>query len=198
MRALDEELTDLVDHYRWFAGVEAAAVSPLHAELAAAVAEDDDVLAFLRSLPRLKRQANLLLGALTFLHGGPPADAGELHDRVVGDADRLRATMLSRATQTNEAARCTALLPLLAALPGPLALIEVGASAGLCLYPDRYGYSYDGRPVGPPSPVQLRCTTSGPLPLPAALPEVVARIGVDLDPLDVTDPDDLAWLRALV
>ena len=44
----------------------------------------------------------------------------------------------------------------------------------------------------------LRCTTSGPFPVPAALPEVVARIGVDLQPLDVTDPGDLAWLRALV
>ncbi len=74
----------------------------------------------------------------------------------------------------------------------------MGTSAGLCLYPDRYGYDYDGRPVGPPSPVQLRCTTSGPVPVPTALPEVVARIGIDLNPLDVTDPDDLAWLRALV
>ena len=40
--------------------------------------------------------------------------------------------------------------------------------------------------------VQLRCTTSGPVPVPTALPEVVARIGVDLHPLDVTDPDDRA------
>jgi hypothetical protein len=46
--------------------------------------------------------------------------------------------------------------------------------------------------------VQLRYTTSGPVPVPTALPEVVARIGIDLNPLDVTDPDDLAWLRALV
>ena len=36
------------------------------------------------------------------------------------------------------------------------------------------------------------------MPLPGRLPDVVARIGVDLDPLDVTDADDLAWLRALV
>jgi hypothetical protein len=198
MRALDDELTDLADHYRWFATVEAAAVSPLYAELAAAVAEDADVLAFLRALPRPKRQANLLLGALAFLHGGPPADAAVLHDRVVGDADRLRATMLTHATQTNEAARCTALLPLLAALPRPLALMEVGASAGLCLYPDRYGYDYDGVRVGPPSAVQLRCTTTGRGPVPGGVPQVVRRIGIDLDPLDPADPEDVAWLRALI
>jgi hypothetical protein len=46
--------------------------------------------------------------------------------------------------------------------------------------------------------VLLRCTTSGAVPVPTALPEVVARIGIDVNPLDVTDPDDLAWLRALV
>jgi hypothetical protein len=28
------------------------------------------------------------------------------------------------------------------------------------------------------------------------MPEVVARVGVDLDPVDVTDPDDARWLRA--
>ena len=27
---------------------------------------------------------------------------------------------------------------------GPLSLIEVGVSAGLCLYPDRYSHLYDG------------------------------------------------------
>ena len=52
--------------------------------------------------------------------------------------------MLERRTQTNEPARCALMLPLLAALPQPLALLEVGASAGLCLLPDRYGYDYDG------------------------------------------------------
>ena len=88
MRALDEELRDVADHYRWFARVEAAPVSPAYAELAAAVAEDADVLAFLGTLPRLKRQANLLLAALTFLHRSPPADGAQLHDRVVGDPER--------------------------------------------------------------------------------------------------------------
>ncbi|MGY1838739.1 MULTISPECIES: DUF2332 domain-containing protein [unclassified Modestobacter] len=200
MRSLDEELTDLADHYRWFAAVEAAPVSPRYAELAAAVAVDDDVLAFLGALPTGKRQANLLLGALQHLHGGPPADGAQLHDRVLGDADRLRATMLARATQTNEAARCAALLPLLAGLPGPLALIEVGASAGLCLYPDRYGYAYDGGlRVGPASsPVQLRCSTSGRGPVPRDVPQVVRRAGIDLNPLDPADPDDVGWLQALV
>jgi hypothetical protein len=77
-------------------------------------------------------------------------------------------------------------------------LVEVGASAGLCLYPDRYSYTYDGRPMGPRSAVHLTTTTSGQGPEPDRLPEVVARIGVDLHALDPGDADDRAWLRALV
>jgi hypothetical protein len=193
---IDDELHRIADGYRSFVQ-EASAESPVYSELAAAVAGDQDVLRFLAALPPGKRSPTLLFAALRFL-GGVPADGATLHDRVSSDAERLSATMLGRATQTNEPARCAALLPALAGIDGPLALIEVGTSAGLCLYPDCYSYEYDGRPVGPRREVHLRCATSGPFPLPGRLPQVVARIGVDLNPLDVTDPDDRAWLRALV
>src|SRR3954454_21353557 len=183
--------------YPRFAEVEAAVVSRLYAELAAAVAGDDAVLDFLVPLPVGKRQPNLLFAAVQYLHG-TPSGADDVRRAVLDDGDRLRATMLARATQTNEAARCAALLPLLAQLDGPLALIEVGASAGLCLYPDRYSYDYDGVPVGPRSPVHLSCVTSGPVPVPSALPDVVARTGIDLNPLDPSDDDTRAWLRVLV
>src|SRR3954447_18944647 len=183
--------------YRRFAEVEAAEPSPLYARLALAVAGDREVLGFLAALPTGKRQPNLLFAAVRFL-SGLPAGPDDLRRVVLDDGDRLRGTMLTRATQTNEAGRCAALLPLLAALEAPLALVEVGASAGLCLYPDRYSYDYDGVPVGPPSPVHLSCATTGPVPVPARLPEVVARTGIDLNPLDPAGDDTRAWLRALI
>jgi hypothetical protein len=192
----DDELARIAADYRDFAQ-DTAVRSPAYAALSTAVAEDEQVLRFLAGLPPSQRLQTLFFAALRFL-GGVPADGRQLRDRVLGDADRLRATMLTRSTQTNEPARCTGLLPALALLEGPLALVEVGASAGLCLYPDRYGYEYDGRPVGPRRSVHLRCTTTGPVPLPDRLPEVVARIGIDLNPLDVTDAEDLAWLRSLL
>jgi hypothetical protein len=183
--------------FRRFADVDAAPTSPRYAEFARTVADDPELLAFVAGLPPGKRHPTLLLAAVQFLHG-TAADAGGFRDRLLGDLDRVRTTMLQRATQTNEPARCAALLPLLDLVPGPLALVEVGASAGLCLYPDRYAYSYDGTAVGGPSAVQLTCTTSGTGPVPHRLPEVRARIGVDLQPLDPTDPEDLAWLRACI
>ena len=191
----DAELDRIAQGYRTF--VTEAASSPLYARLAADVAEDAEVLRFLATLPVGKRQPNLFFAALQYRHGAP-RDGRELRRRVTEDADRLRETMTTRATQTNEAARCAALLPVFGLVPGPLALIEVGASAGLCLYPDRYSYEYDGRPVGARAPVHVTCTTTGDVPVPDRLPDVVARIGIDLDPLDPADPDDRAWLRALV
>src|ERR1700677_1831820 len=79
-----------------------------------------------------------------------------------------------------------------AALPGPLALIEVGASAGLTLLFDHYSYDYDGHQIvgcDPDAPT-LRCAISGPAPLPDRVPAIAWRAGLDLNPLDVTHEDD--------
>jgi hypothetical protein len=193
----DEDRSRIARDYRGFVEAAAAGSSPLYATLAAAVAEDDEILGFLADLPRENRQPMLLLGAVAFVHGAP-AGPDELRTRIREDGDRIRATMLARFTQTNEPGRCAALLTAMTGIPGPLGLVEVGSSAGLCLYPDRYSYEYDGRPVGPRRAVHLSCTTSGPVPVPDRLPEVAARVGIDRNPLDPADPDDRAWLRALV
>jgi hypothetical protein len=181
--------------YTRFAAREAHGVSPAYERLALAVARDDELHALLRGLPPAKRQPNLLFAVVRLL-GGPVEDPAAFHDYAVANWPAIGAEMRSRATQTNEAGRCAVLLPVLAALPQPLALLEVGASAGLCLYPDRYAYRYGDHHVGSGEPV-LDCVATGMAPL-ARLPEVVWRAGLDLNPLDVTDPADLAWLDALI
>jgi hypothetical protein len=75
----------------------------------------------------------------------------------------------------------------------------VGCSAGLNLHVDRVGITYSNRQSlgDPASPVQLSASIVGDRPIPnQAMPEVVARVGVDLGPVDVTDADDARWLRA--
>jgi hypothetical protein len=189
---------DTADCYRGFADREAWDVSQLYEEFALGVAKDADVLAFLDSLPEAKRQPNLLFGAVKYLTG-VMSDYGAFHAFVVGHQDDLRDLMSVRTTQTNEPGRCAVLLPLLAALTQPIALLEVGASAGLCLLPDLYRYDYGGRRVGPTdSPVTFPCEPRGSVPVPEGVPEVAWRLGVDLHPLDVTDPDTGRWLSALV
>jgi hypothetical protein len=189
---------DTADCYRGFADREAWDVSPLYQEFALGVAKDADVLAFLDTLPQAKRQPNLLFGAVKYLTG-VLSDYHTFRAFVVGHQDDLRDLMSVRSTQTNEPGRCAVLLPFLATLTQPIALLEVGASAGLCLLPDRYGYDYGARRVGPAdSPVTFPCEPRGRVPVPEAVPEVAWRLGLDLHPLDVTDPDTGRWLTALV
>jgi hypothetical protein len=181
--------------YREFAAREAGR-SPLYAEWAAGVAGDDELLGWLSGLPRGKRQPNLVFASVRLVDGTPGSFA-ELRSVLRERRDEVEREVLARRTQTNEPARCALLLPALAALPQPLALLEVGASAGLCLLPDRYAYDYAGRPVGHGEPV-LRCRPEGPVPIPDAPPAVVWRAGLDLEPVDVCDDDAVRWLELLV
>lgn len=169
-----------------------------YAPVARAVAEDDELLSRLASLPRRQRQPNLVFAAVRHL-GGPTDSPADFRAWTLRHWEQLTAVTARRHTQTNEAARCATLLPALAMLPQPLALIEVGAAAGLCLYPDRLRYQYGEQPpIGPDGPVTLRCAVTGPVPIPQAPPEVAWRAGIDLNPLDVTDPTDVDWLECLI
>ena len=183
--------------YREFAR-DARDESSTYERLALAVAKDDELLGRLNHLPEPKRQPNLLFAATRYL-GGPVEAPAAFRDWALSRWADLVATMRERSTQTNEPARCATLLPVLAGLPQPLALLEVGASAGLCLYPDEYQYRFDGHSIGrPDSPVRLDCAVSGNVPIPSDVPEVVWRAGIDLNPLDIADDEDLRWLEALV
>lgn len=189
------------ERYRSFAEVEARGMSAAYEAWAIGVAGDPETIALIDELPSSKRQPNLVFSAARF-QGAPAGPYHLFRDWLHVHWIEVRATALSHATQTNEAARCALLVPVLAGIEGPIALLEVGASAGLCLYPDRYSYRYTGHPrldpTAGPSPVVLDCTVDGPVPVPDRLPEVVWRGGIDLNPLDVRHPDDLAWLDALV
>ncbi len=186
--------------FRQFAEDEARGESPCYERWARAVADDPEVLALLDELPWPKRQPNLLFTAARFL-GVPAGPYPAFRAALLARWAEIRPVVLARRVQTNEIGRCAVLLPALAALPQPLALLEVGTSAGLCLYPDRYSYRYDDRPpLDPPTGPgpAVACRTSGPVPFPAALPEVVWRAGIDLAPVDVRDPDDARWLETLI
>ena len=190
----------VAEAYRAFGEREARGVSPTYESWATGVSDDPDVADLLTSLPRGKRQPNLVFAAARW-HGA----RGAYHDFRTTLLDLwpdVRATILARATQTNEANRCAVLLPFLAELPQPLALLEVGAAAGLCLLPDRYSYRYDdGTALDPddgPSDVVLPCAIGPGVAAPRRLSEIAWRAGIDLAPVDVNDDDARAWLEALV
>ncbi|MGH7266039.1 MAG: DUF2332 domain-containing protein [Candidatus Rokuibacteriota bacterium] len=188
---------DLAARYRRFAEVECSEESPAYAALASGVARDPELLALLAGAD--DTQPNLLFAAARF-RGAPWESYRAFRSFVLARAPEVLATMASHRTQTNEVGRCAVLLPVLAALPQPLALLEVGAAAGLALLLDHYSYRYTGEVTGAVGTgvVELPCVTRGAVPVPGTLPQVVWRLGLDREPVDLDDEHQIHWLEACV
>jgi hypothetical protein len=200
--AVMDDLEMISQRYNQFADREARGSSPSYETWSRAVAGDRALLSQLATLPAPKQQPNLVFAALRW-HGAQPGDRASLRHALLDSWSGVSRTIMQRSTQTNEPARCAVLLPLLHQVGGPVALIELGAAAGLCLIPDFYSYAYsDGTLVHPqsgPSDLLIQCRiTAGSLPRDLAVPQVVWRAGVDLNPLEPADPGTAAWLETLV
>lgn len=166
----------VADFYRWFASFQARGESSCYQEWANGVAGDPALIDLIGNLPERKRQPNLVFAAARYA-GIRPGPFARFRKDLLAAWPVVRTIIMSKRTQTNEPGRCAVLLPFLAALPQPLAPLEVGASAGLCLYPDRFSYQYGDRrrldPETGPSPALLSCTITGSIPPPTELPTVV-------------------------
>ena len=193
--------------------------------LSEGIAGDEDTLRLLMQTPQEQRRPSLLLAAVNLLlashpdsalaayyptHAGlRPVDAQLLPafsafcSEHRGDLVRL---LREGSTQTNEIRRCVALRVGLAHVqrrwPGPLALAEAGASAGLNLLFDRYRYRLGGdEPTSAASQVVIGCELRGDAPagrVLGAIPEVTSRLGIDREPVDLADPAARAWLEAFI
>ncbi|GAA2008140.1 DUF2332 domain-containing protein [Microbacterium ulmi] len=196
---MDAETRAVQERFARFARDEAPGRSAVYEEWAAGVAADDDVARILARIPSARRQPPLVF-AVTRLLGAREGRYAGWASWVAGHADELVDEAGRRSLQTNEPLRCAALLPALSTVVGPVALLELGASAGLCLYPDRYSYRYRGGPSldparGPSRVVLDAALTGDPL---LRLPDVVWRAGLDLEPLDAADARDRRFLTTLV
>lgn len=191
--------TAIAQRYLRFARHEAQGQSALYEALSKHVAASDRLLDFLSRLPADRQQPNLLFAAVRLV-AGIPDDTGALDAAIETHGPAITSLMRSRTTQTNEPGRCAVLLPVLSRLPQPLALLEVGASAGLCLLPDKYGYDYGERTISAPSTAApiYSCEVNELTPIPVAHPVIAWRAGLDLNPLRVDQHSDAEWLETLV
>ena len=191
------------DWFRRFANAEGRE-SARYREWALAIADDDEILAKIVKLPVAKRQPVLVLTCAR-VAGVPLRPFATARPDFFALWPRIAKLAQSRSTQTNDPRRCTPLVIALNRIRGPVALIEVGASAGLTMIPDRYSYEWTARgrrivadPKSGPSTVTLTADVSGWGANPPVIPNIVHREGIDLNPLDVTNNDDREWLEALV
>ncbi|WP_433268691.1 DUF2332 domain-containing protein [Actinosynnema sp. CS-041913] len=201
--------------------------SPLYQHLGAHAADDPEVAGLLTAAPEQFAHATLLLAAAHRLVQAEPfhelsnyypslggtygADEQTwplFRSFVLDRAERMRALISSRPTQTNEVGRAALLYPAIAMVKGPVGLLEVGCSAGLLLGLDQYGYRYQTEQAGPlaagPAKAALGLHCALELAPGADLPKipksvkVAAKVGLDRAPADLTDEDTYAWLEACV
>nr|WP_084557867.1 DUF2332 domain-containing protein [Hamadaea tsunoensis] len=204
----------LADAYRRF-GVDAAGTSPLYERVAVALGGSPAALRAIEAAPARRRQPALILAALhdlalngrapalaaAYTSGDGDAAAAAAIDTLVRDAGAVAALAARRTVKDGETGRCAVLYPAIAEAArrlgaGAVGLIDLGCSAGLNLSVDRVAVTYDGHDVlgDPASPVRMSAKPVGRGAVATtAIPAVVARIGVDRDPLDVTDVDDARW-----
>lgn len=137
---------------------------------------------------------------------------GHLGEFIARHRDALVHAIATRSTQTNEIGRCAVLWPVLQQLVETtgrrrVALLDVGCSAGLNLGVDRWRYRYVDDASGAvlattppgrdPRAPEIACRVlAGARPHAAAVPEIVARQGIDVQPVAVDDPAAVRWLRA--
>lgn len=212
--------------FRFFAATQCRGRSPVYEALSEGVAGDDELLDLLMSTPGEQRRPSLLFAAVNLLlasnpgselagyypiHGGRRPVDGRLMPAFAAfcaeHRDELGRLLRTRSTQTNEIRRCVALRLGLDHVyrrwPGPVALVEVGASAGLNLLLDRYRYRIGDQEASSEdaAPVTITCEVRGGTPAGGILgpvPEITCRRGIDQHPVDLSDPGARAWLEAFI
>jgi hypothetical protein len=210
---MSTELDAVANLFRVLAEIDFRGASPLYERLAREAADDPEMLSLLLSAGRRDRLPHLLFAAVHYMllgEGSDPLDAfgpepfATFRSWCLERRPEIEQIVATHVIQTNEVARCAALLPCLGAVAEsvrkPLAVLEVGASAGLNLLFDRYRYAYGAEfETGmADSQVVLRPRIQG-RPVPSfAMPEVAWRKGLDRLPVDIMDDDAVRWLRACV
>lgn len=212
--------------FRNFSVNECKGSSDLYEYLSIKISEDEEVLTLASYAQPGQPVPNLLLGAVHYLLlKGKEHSLKNYYQSLVENADinfenafyqfkdfchvyreEVISLLQTKLVQTNEVRRCAYLYPsfcyIFNKVNKPLALIEIGTSAGLQLFWDQYRYSYGTEEVygNTQSNVHLQSEIKGEK-KPSFLkqsPPVMERIGLDLHVNNLNDEEDYLWLRALI
>lgn len=218
-----EQISNL---FRNFSIKEGKGSSDLYEHLSLEISEDEEILTLASHAQLGQPTPNLLLGAVHYLllkgnnhvlkqYYGSLVSAPEKNlehafqhfkDFCQIHREEIINILKTKLVQTNEVRRCTYLYPsfcyMFNKVNKPLALIEIGTSAGLQLFWDQYRYSYGTGEVfgNKDSKVHLKSEIKGenqPFFLQQS-PPVVERIGLDLHINDLNNEEDYLWLRSLI
>ncbi|MBP1969136.1 hypothetical protein J2Z83_001239 [Virgibacillus natechei] len=219
------DIATISERFKVFAHRECRGSSDLYEYLSEHIAMDEKLLAICTKVQQGQPIPNLFFGAVHYLLlKGTEHGLKDFYESIVEspkkteqcfpyfkdfcqlNKDEIISVMKSRLVQTNEVRRCSYLYPSFSfvyeKVKKPLALIEIGTSAGLQLLWDKYSYSYETDVVygNNYSTVHINGQVKGErLPyLPNNSPPVACRIGIDLHVSDLNSAEDYLWLKALI
>ncbi|MBY6052836.1 DUF2332 domain-containing protein [Cytobacillus firmus] len=218
-------IPNLSSKFKTFGQYECRGSSNLYEFLSNRISEDKELLVLASEARDGQPVPNLFLGAIHYLLlQGKEHVLKEFYPSIVEDprnpqdsfqsfkdfcrlySQEIKVIIQTRIVQTNEVRRCAYLFPVFAYIyqqtKKPLALIEIGTSAGLQLLWDKYSYSYGtGETYGNPNAdVHLSSEIKGSqVPIfPEEMPPVASRIGIDLHINDLNIGEDFLWLKSLI
>lgn len=224
-RMMNEKVTD---YWTFFADDAKRTGSLLYSRLSAGIGKDDELKALCAHARAGQPHANLILAAVHFLllrgadhplkrfygtvGGSRSVEGDDPFPDFKGFVRDYRAAIQrlieTRVTNTNEIGRSALLHPgfrvVASQAAAPLSLIEVGPSAGLNMIWDSYGVRYrrDGSvaaAINESASVVIDCELRGErIPRTTPAPSVGGRVGLELNPVDLSNSDDRDWLRALI
>lgn len=207
-----------------FAKNECENSSALYETLSYQIAEDEGLIELASFIPEGQPVPNLFFAAIQYLLMNDQDDVknyyasfteipGPVHEAfpyfkrfALSNQEELKLLFRTKLVQTNEVRRCAYLYPMFADIyekhQKPLALIEIGTSAGLQLGVDQYHYIYnDELQAGNLKSLLTISSNNRGEDLPASIttiPVVKTRIGMDLNPIDLRNTEELKWLQALI
>lgn len=205
----------LASAYRHILAPEDKERLPAYAALTLALAESNSALELLAAAEEHQQNPTLILAILHLaaLRGDetlsplysaldegkfvePDRFAATVVHYLEGHVDELK-TELWRATQTNEVNRSAVLATVIGDVAHQLrhdriTLVDVGCSMGLNLFPDKVRVA--DQEDGDPATLITTCLSGDFTRQP--VPTITHRVGIDLNLLSASSPDDVLWLRA--
>ena len=216
----------LRDKFEDFANECKILFAPIYQYFSECVAEDKELKSICSGVEKGQPVPNLFFAAIRFhLLSGFEHSLGDIYKRIenghsvdyenaygrlrsfcIENAGLINQTMCEKLVQTNVPARCSYLMPAFSKMCErfdivKLHMVEIGASAGLNLLWDHYYYDYSDETYGDPSsPVHIKSTYRGESPVVGGCHkyQVATRTGIDLNPVNLSNPNDILWLRSLV
>ncbi|QQK75328.1 DUF2332 domain-containing protein [Salicibibacter cibarius] len=219
------EKTTLSKRFKHFAVNECRGSSQLYEHLSQCVSEDEEMLLLCAHAREGQPVPNLFFGAVHYLlykgkdhelkcfYGSiveSPEEEGGCFPYFKDFCQKYRNEIISimenKSVQTNEVRRCSYLYPCFCLIyekvKKPLALIEIGTSAGFQLLWDQYSYSYGTAEVygNHHSDVHIKAENRGKhsLFLLPESPPVTYRKGLDLHVNNLNDNENYLWLKSLI